>query len=88
MKPCADTINTIEVSEDSNLEIEKFLAEEDPVSFGLYLDRTYDYVNNLPPCLKDNLELLGIQLCDKPTIHVEDSPIHNAVSANANSLQS
>jgi hypothetical protein len=88
MKPRADTINTIEVSEDSDSEIEKFLAEEDPVSFGLYPDRPYDYVNNLPPCLKDNPEFPGIQLCDKPTIRVEDSPIHNVVSANANSLQS
>jgi hypothetical protein len=54
MKPHVDIINTIEVSEDSDSEIEKFLAEEDPVSFGLYLDRSYDYVNNMPPCLKDN----------------------------------
>jgi hypothetical protein len=88
MKPHADTINTIELSEDSDSNIQKFLAEEDPISFGLYPNRPYDYVNNLPPCLKDNPKFLGIQLCDKPTIRMEDSPIHNVVSANANSLES
>ena len=47
---------------DVQLEVveEKFLAEEDPVSFGLYPDRPYDYVNNMPPCLKDNPEFPGI----------------------------
>jgi hypothetical protein len=88
MKPRADTINTIEVSEDSDSKIEKFLAEEDPMSFRLYPDRPYDYVNNLPPCLKDNPKFPGIQLCDKPTIRMEDSLTHNVVSANTNSLQS
>jgi hypothetical protein len=83
IKPHEDTINTIEVSEDSDLEIEKFLAEEDPVSFELYPDQPYDYVSNLPPCLKDNPEFSGIQLCDKPTFHVDDSPTLNVVSANA-----
>jgi hypothetical protein len=58
------------------------------MSFGLYPDRPYDYVNNLPPCLKDNPEFPGIQLCDKPTIRMEDSLTHNVVSANANPLQS
>jgi hypothetical protein len=88
MKPRADTINTIEVSEDSNSKIDKFLAEEDPMSFGLYPDRPYDYVNNLPPCLNDKTEFPGIRVCDKSTIHMEDSSTHNVVHANANSLQS
>jgi hypothetical protein len=65
------------------LEIEKFLAEEDPVSYGLYPDTPYDYVNNLPPCLKDNPKFLGIRLCDKPIFHVDDSPTLNVVSADA-----
>jgi hypothetical protein len=56
-KPCADTKNTIEVSEDSDSEIERFLAEEYPLSYGLCPDRPYDYVSNLPPCLKDNPEI-------------------------------
>ena len=87
LKPHVDTINTIEVSEDSDSEIEKFLAEEDPVSYMLYPDRSYDYVSNLPPCLKDNPEFSGIQLCDNPTYRVDDSPTLNVVSANAQSLQ-
>ena len=78
----------IEVSEDSDSEIEKFLAKEDLVSFGLYLDRPYDYVNNLPPCLKDNPEFPGIHLCDNPTIRMQYSSTHNVFSANENSLQS
>jgi hypothetical protein len=86
-KPCADTKNTIEVSEDSDSEIERFLAEEDPMSYGLCPDRPYDYVSNLPPCLKDNPEFPGIRFCDKPTFRVDDSPTLNAISANAQSLQ-
>jgi hypothetical protein len=37
IKPCADTNNTIEVSEDSDSEIERFLAEEDPCHTGSIL---------------------------------------------------
>ena len=59
-KPCADTKNTIEVSKDSDSEIERFLAEEDPMSYGLCPDRPYDYVSNLPACLKDNPDFFGI----------------------------
>jgi len=83
MKPRADTINKIEVSEGSDSEIEKFLAKEDPVSYGFYPDRPYNYVNNLPPCLKDDPEFLGIQICDKPTICMENSPTHNVVHAHS-----
>jgi hypothetical protein len=82
-KPCADKKNTIEVSEDSDLEIERFLAEEDPMSYGLCPDRPYTYVSNLPPCLKDNPEFPDIRFCDKPTFRMDTSPILNAVSANA-----
>jgi hypothetical protein len=88
MKPRAKKINMIYVNEYSDSKIDKFLAEEDPMSFGLYPDQPYDYVKNLPPCLKDNPEFPGIQLCDKPTIRMEDSLTHKSVSANANSLQS
>ena len=88
MKPHVDKINMIEVSEYSDSEIDKFLAEEDPVSFGLYPDRPYNYVDNLPPCLKDKPEFLGIQLCDKSTIRMEGSLTRNVVCSNANSLQS
>jgi hypothetical protein len=88
MKPRAETINMIEVSEGLDSEIDKFLAEEDPVSFGLYLDRPYDYVNNLPPCLKNNPEFPGIQLCNKSTIHMDGSLIRNLVRSNENVSQS
>jgi hypothetical protein len=84
--PHVDTISMIEVSKSSDSEIDKFLAEEDPMSFGLYLNRPYNYVDNFPPCFKDNPEFLGIQLCDKSTICMEDSPTHNVVHSNANSL--
>jgi hypothetical protein len=33
----------IELSEDSDLEIERFLAEEYPLSYGLCPDKPYDY---------------------------------------------
>jgi hypothetical protein len=88
MKPCVDTISMIEVSEGLDSKIDKFLAEEDPVSFGLYPDRPYNYVDNLPPCLKDNPKFPSIQLCDKSTICMEHSLTHNVVRSNANSLQS
>jgi hypothetical protein len=86
-KPCADTENTIEISEDTDSEIERFLAEEYPFSYGLCPDRPYDYVTNLPPCLKDNLDFPGIKLHDKPPFHMDDAPIVNDISANAQSLQ-
>jgi hypothetical protein len=63
------------------------LAEEDPMSYELYPDTPYDYVNNLPPCLKGNPEFSGIRLYDKTTFRVDASPILNAVSANAQSVQ-
>jgi hypothetical protein len=86
-KPCADTKNTIEVSEDSDSEIERFLAEEYPYSYGLCPDRPYDYVTNLPPCLKDNPDFPGIKLRDEPTCQMDDSPAVNTISANTQSLQ-
>ena len=57
------------------------------MSYGPCPNIPYDYVSNLPPCLKDNLEFPGIRFCDKPTFRVNISPILNAVSANAQSLQ-
>jgi len=37
--------------------------------------------------LKDNPDFSSIRICDKPTFRVDDSPILNDVSANAQSLQ-
>jgi hypothetical protein len=85
-KPCADQ-NAIVVSEDSDLEIERFLAEEYPYSYGLCPDRPYDYVTNLPPCLKDNHDFPGIKLSNEPTGPMEDSPPFNTISADTQSIQ-
>jgi hypothetical protein len=76
----------IEVNESSNSEIDKFLIEEDPVSFGLYPDRPYNFVDNLPPCLKDNPEFPGVQLCNKSAICMEGSSIHNLVRSDQNTI--
>jgi hypothetical protein len=84
----ADEISMIEVNKISDSEIDKFLAEEDLVSFDPYPDRPYNFVDNLPPCLKDNLEFPGVQLCNKSTIRMEGSPIHNLVRSDANAIQS
>ena len=75
------------VSEDSDSEIERFLAEEYPYSYGLCPDRPYDYVTNLPPCLKDNPDFPGIKLCDEPTCQMDDSPVVNNISTNTQSVQ-
>jgi hypothetical protein len=78
----------IEVNKSSDSEIDKFLAEEDPVSFGPHPNRPYNFVDNLPPCLQDNPEFPGVQLCNKSTIRMEGPPIHNLVRSDANATQS
>jgi hypothetical protein len=44
----------IMVSEDSDSEIERYLASEYPYSEGLCDKPAYDFVKNLPPCLQDD----------------------------------
>jgi hypothetical protein len=78
----------IEVNESLDSEIEKFLPEQDPVSFGLYPDRPYNFVDNLPPCLRDNPEFPGVQLCNKSAIPMEGSLIHNLIRSDENASQS
>jgi hypothetical protein len=51
----------IVVSEDSDSEIERFLADEYPYSEGLCDKPPYDFVKNLPPCLRDNPDFPGIE---------------------------
>jgi hypothetical protein len=46
--------NPIMLSEDSDLEVEHFLARKYPYSQGLCAKPSYDFVSNLPPCLKDD----------------------------------
>jgi hypothetical protein len=54
--------NPIVLSEDSDSDIERFLAEEYPYSHGLCSKKPYDYVSNLPPCLKNDPNYPGIKL--------------------------
>ena len=75
------------VSEDSDSEIERFLTEEYPYSYGLCSGKPYDYVTNLPPCLKDNPDFPGIKLNSEPIGRMETSPPVNTVTANTQSIQ-
>jgi len=52
----------IVLSEDSDSDIERFLASEYPYSQGLCSEPPYDFISNLPPCLKNNPIYLGIKL--------------------------
>jgi hypothetical protein len=52
----------IVLSEDSDSDIEHFLASEYPYSQGLCSEPPYDFVSNLPPCLKNNPSYPGIKL--------------------------
>ena len=52
----------IMVSKGSNLEIERFLANEYPYSEGLCGKPAHDFVKNLPPCLQDDPNFPGIEL--------------------------
>jgi hypothetical protein len=51
----------IVVSENSDSDIERFLAEEYPYCEGLCGKPPYDFVKNLPPCLRDNPDFPGIE---------------------------
>jgi hypothetical protein len=52
----------IVVSEDSDSEIERFLANEYPYSEGLCDKPAYEFVKNLPPFLRDDPNFPGIEL--------------------------
>jgi hypothetical protein len=54
--------NPIILSEDFDSEVECFLASEYPYSQGLCHEPSYDFVSNLPPCLKDDPNYPGINL--------------------------
>jgi hypothetical protein len=61
--------NLIVLSEDSDLEVEHFLASEYPYSQGFCAKPSYDFVSNLPPCLKDDPNYPGIQLPPETLCH-------------------
>jgi hypothetical protein len=52
----------IMVSEDSDSEIERYLASEHPYSEGLCDKPSYDFVDNLPPCLQNDPNFPGIEM--------------------------
>jgi hypothetical protein len=52
----------IMVSEDSDLEVERFLANEYPYSEGMCDKPSYDFVKILPPCLQDDPNFPGIEM--------------------------
>jgi hypothetical protein len=60
-KPFAES-KPIILSEDSDSDVERFLASEYIYSQGLCPEPPYDYMKNLPPCLKDNPSYPGIKL--------------------------
>jgi hypothetical protein len=55
----------IVLSEDSDSDIECFLASEYPYSQGLCPKPPFDFVTNLPACLRDNPSYPGIKLCNE-----------------------
>jgi hypothetical protein len=66
-KPHVSSIDSIEIHEDSDSEIERFLAEEDPDCPKPDPNQPFDYVNNLPPCLEGSKGFTGINLGQGPT---------------------
>jgi hypothetical protein len=63
----------IVLSEDSDSEIERFLTEEYPYSHGLCSVEPYDYISNLPPCLKDDPNFPGIKFDSGTPGNLKDS---------------
>ena len=61
-KPHLSSIDLIEINEVSDPEIENFLTEEDPDCHKSDPNQPYKFVNNLPQCLKDKGEFIGIRL--------------------------
>jgi hypothetical protein len=55
------SIDPIEINEDSDPEIENFIAEEDPDCHKLDPNQPYNFVNNLPPCLEGSKGFTGIK---------------------------
>jgi hypothetical protein len=60
----------IVLSEDSDSEVEHFLASEYPYSEGLCAKPSYDFMSNLPPCLQNDPDYPGIKLPCKAPSHL------------------
>jgi hypothetical protein len=67
----------IEIHESLDFKIDRFLTEEDPLSSQPLLDQPYNFVDNLPPCLKHIEGFPGIKLGNKSTVHVGNTLVHN-----------
>jgi hypothetical protein len=67
--------NPIVLIEDSDSEMERFLASEYPYSQVLCVEPSYDFVSNLPPCLQNDPNYPGIKLpCETPGHSSKPSP--------------
>jgi len=64
----------IVLSEDSDSDIECFLASEYPYSQGLSSEPPYDFILNLSPCLINNPSYPGIKLPNETLSHVTKPP--------------
>jgi hypothetical protein len=82
------SISTIKVHESSDYEIDRFLTTEDLHSFKPHLERPYNFVDNLPPCLKKNPKFPSVKLVKEPTVCVEGASVHNHVCSHATTAQS
>jgi hypothetical protein len=80
MRAHVSSIKAIEVHESSDSEIEKFLEEEDPTYHKSIPNQTYDFVDNLPPCLKHNENFPGIKLSQNPTVDSGSILTHSHMS--------
>jgi hypothetical protein len=71
-------VSSIEVHESFDSKIEKFLAVEDPNHYKSDLSQAFDYVNNLPPCLKHKY-FPGIKFGQKSTVDSDSVLTHSQV---------
>jgi hypothetical protein len=85
-KDHVSSIKSIKIHEDSDSEIEIFLAEEDLNCSKPDLNQPFDYVNNLPPCLKYSKRFIGIKLGQRPTVDSSDVLPHNYTFLNRSPL--
>ena len=67
----------IEIHESSDSEIDRFIAEEDSLSFQTDLDQSYNFMDNMSPFLKHSEGFPRIKFGNKSTGHIGDVLIHN-----------
>jgi hypothetical protein len=67
-KAHASSGKTIDILDDYDSEIEIFLEEEEPGYHRTVPDQPYNFVGNLPPCLKHEKNFPGIKLSQNSTL--------------------